>query len=83
MSFERITDQQEQRLKVAWLRKKRLRTREEFAAHHDASKEAQLPVDSPDYTDSKQMPFGFGNTLMIQATTKWRPHDLDSSQIAS
>ena len=56
LSFDRITDQQEQRLKVAWLRKKRRRRREEFAAaQHDASKEAQLPVDGPDYTDPQQM----------------------------
>ena len=46
LSFERITDEQEQRLKVAWLGNKRHRTHEEFAAHHDASKEAQLPVDA-------------------------------------
>jgi hypothetical protein len=64
LRFDRITDEQEQRLKVAWLREKRRLTRAEYlAAQRDSSEEASTPMDGPDYTDHKQMPFGFGNTL--------------------
>ena len=67
LRFDRISDEQEQQLKVAWLRDKRRRTQEEFAAaQRDGSEDASAPMDGPDYTDTKQMPFGFGNMLEDQ-----------------
>jgi hypothetical protein len=62
--FDHISEEREQQLKVVWLREKRRRTREEFAAaQRDGSEDASLPMDGPQYTDTKQMPFGFGNML--------------------
>jgi len=64
LRFYRISDEQEQRLKVAWLRDKRRRTHDEYlAAQRDGSEDASIPMDGPDYTDTKLMPFGFGNML--------------------
>jgi len=67
LRFDSISEEGEQRLKVAWLREKRRRTRDEYlAAQRDGSEDASDPMDGPNYTDTKQMPFGFGNTLEDQ-----------------
>jgi hypothetical protein len=67
LRFDRISDEQEQRLKVAWLREKRRRTQEEYAAaQREGSEDASLPLDGPNYTDTKEMPFGFCNMIEDQ-----------------
>jgi hypothetical protein len=55
--FDHLTDEQEQSIKLAWLREKRRLTREQLLA-------AQLNgSEDPPSTDPNQPPFGFGNTL--------------------
>jgi hypothetical protein len=62
--FDQFTEEEEQELKVAWLREKRRLTQEEFAAAQlTGSEDPLLPLDGPEYTDRKRPPFGFGNML--------------------
>ncbi len=59
-----LSAEKEQGLKLAWLRAKRSLTREQYlVAQRDGSEDASMPMDGPEMNDSKEPPFGFGNTV--------------------
>jgi hypothetical protein len=59
-----LSEEKEQALKLAWLRAKRRLTRAQYvAAQRDGSEDASMPMDGPEMNDSKEPPFGFGNTV--------------------
>lgn len=59
-----LSDEKEQSLKLAWLQTKRRLTREQYlVAQRDGAEDAHFPLDGPEMNDSKEPPFGFGNTM--------------------
>jgi len=62
--FNYIDPNKERDLMLAWLREKRRLTKAQYlAAQNDPSEQPLDPLDGPEYTDTKNPPFGFCNTL--------------------
>jgi hypothetical protein len=62
--FAYISDNDERRLLPIWIREKRRRTKAEYlVAQNDPAEQPLDPLDGPEYTDTKNPPFGFCNTL--------------------